>query len=161
MFLRFEPIKPENFSLAYEFLKDSFAVSFGEDDRLWPDKLRQLAESEYFEILRKKLTKDPEAAVHVFDNNGIIGQIEWSIKADDKACGYVSLYYLVPSKRGLGLGKYLNEFVSQKLASLGCQRMQLTVEPTNIQAITFYKKSGWAEIGQHRKYGGLLMEKVI
>jgi hypothetical protein len=39
MFLRFEPIKPENFSLAYEFLKDSFAVSFGDDDRLWPNKL--------------------------------------------------------------------------------------------------------------------------
>jgi hypothetical protein len=134
MSLRFEPIQPKNFSLAYGFLKDSFAVSFGKEVHLWPDKLKQLTGSEYFEILRKKLAKHSESAIHVFEDNRIIGQIEWSLKADDKTCGYVSLYYLIPIKRGMGLGRYLDVFVSQKLRSLGCQRMQLTVEPTHIQA---------------------------
>lgn len=159
--LRFEPIKPENFSLAYEFLRDSFAVSFGKPPALWPEKLRLLGASEYFEILRTKLVQHPEAVLHVFEGDRIIGQIEWSIKADDKACGYVSLYYLIAGRRGMGLGKYLDEFVCQKFASLGCRRAQLTVEPTNTQAVAFYEKSGWVEIGTHPQHSGRIMEKAI
>jgi GNAT superfamily N-acetyltransferase len=161
MDLRFEPIKPENFSLAYGFLRDSFAVSFGKEVDLWPDKLRQLTESQYFEILRQKLAKHPEAALHVLEGDRIVGQIEWHILTDDKTCGYVSLYYLIPNRRGMGLGKYLDEFVCQKLASLGRQRAQLTVEPANVQAVAFYKKSGWIEIGRHPQHSGRVMEKTI
>jgi hypothetical protein len=108
--ITFEPIRPENFSLAFQFLRDSFAVSFGSDPGLWPNRLGELTAAKYSESLQLKLAKNPSSAVHVFDGQDIIGQIELSVKKDDNSCGYVSLYYLVPERRGQGLGTDLDRW---------------------------------------------------
>ncbi len=56
----------------------------------------------------------------------------------------------------------MDAFATERLATLGCQRIQLTVEPSNIQALKFYQKNGWINKGLHPSYeDGILMEKLL
>ncbi len=162
MKLDFKPIQPIHFPLAYSFLRDAFKISFGEDSKTWPNNLGNLLEANYSQIIEKKLSKDPSAIIHVWSKNEIAGQIESSIKKDEPECGYVSLYYLIPDMRRIGLGVQLDEFVTKRFKQLCCKRIELTVEPTNITALKFYEKQGWINKGLHPSYEeGILMEKWL
>lgn len=162
MDLIFQPIQKRHLPLAYTFLRDALQISFGENSSKWPHNLGHLAQSNYIQIIEKKLQRDPSSVIHAWLNNEIIGQIESSVKKNDSACGYVSLYYLVAEKRRLGLGKQLDEFAAERFIKLGCERIELTVEPTNAAALNFYQKHGWINKGLHPSYeDGLLMEKLL
>lgn len=158
----FKPIQREHLALAYSFLKDALKISFGDDSLKWPNNLGNLLESNYIEIIEKRLKKDPSAVIHAWLENEIIGQIESSVKKDDPKCGYVSLYYLISNKRGLGFGSQLDDFATERLTKQGCSRIELTVESSNILALKFYQKHGWINKGLHPSYqGGILMEKLL
>lgn len=158
----FKPIQKQHLPLAYSFLRDALKISFGDDPLKWPNNLGTLLEKNYIEIIERKLVKDPLTVVHAWLGNEIIGQIESSLKKDDPHSGYVSLYYLIPKNRGFGFGSQLDDFTTERLARLGCQRIQLTVEPSNIQALKFYRKHGWISKGLHPSYeDGILMEKLL
>jgi len=162
MKLNFKPIQACHLPLAYSFLRDALGISFGEDSSKWPNNLGNLMENNYVEIIEKKLARDPLAVIHVWLNDEIIGQIESSVKKDNPECGYVSLYYLIPTKRASGLGAQLDDFVTRRFANLGCGKIELTVEESNIAAMNFYLKHGWINKGLHPSYqDGILMEKVL
>jgi ribosomal protein S18 acetylase RimI-like enzyme len=61
--------------------------------------------------------------------------------------GYVNLFYLVPSVRGLGFGESLHEYALSVFAGLGLQKLQLSVSPLNERAVRFYRKHGWQDLG--------------
>lgn len=108
------------------------------------------------------MANDPNSVVHIWQNQEIVGQIESSIKKNNPQCGYVNLYYLIPEKRGQGLGAALDEYATWRLAKLGCTRIELMVDCSNKPGIKFYLKQGWANKGPHPSYhGGILMEKVL
>lgn len=158
----FKPIQSQHLPLAYSILRDALRISFGEDSSKWPNNLGNLFETNYIEIIKRKLNQDSSAVVHVWLNNEIIGQIESSVKKDDPNCGYVSLYYLTPQKRGQGLGSQLDDFVTERFINFGCRRIELTVVPSNTAAIKFYQKQGWISKGLHPSYAdGILMEKLL
>ncbi len=162
MILDFKPAHQTDLSLAYSFLRDSFQISFGRDSSLWPNNLGNLTEHDYIEIIQKKLVRDAEAVIHVWQNDEIIGQIESSVKKNDSKCGYVSLYYLIPEKRGAGLGLLMDKYVRLRLSRLGCIRAELTVVTSNSPALKFYQKQGWINKGPHPLYqDGILMEKIF
>ena len=61
--------------------------------------------------------------------------------------GYVNLFYLIPSYRGRGLGRQLEQYAVAFLLGAGRQRLRLSVSATNRQAITFYLKHHWRDLG--------------
>ncbi len=162
MDLEFKPVQICDLPLAYSFLQDALKISFGQDPTLWPNDLGKLMQHNYIEIIEKKLAKDPLSAIHVWQNGEVIGQFESLVKKDDPDCGYVSLYYLVPHKRGCGLAVFMDNFTMGRLTQLGCKKVELTVEPTNKNALKFYLKQGWIIKGPHpSNEDGLLMEKIL
>ena len=61
--------------------------------------------------------------------------------------GYVNLYYLAPQYRDQGWGRFLDGYAVSYLTSLGFSAARLSVSPTNLQAMRFYAKQGWTDLG--------------
>ena len=108
--LRFEPIDlAAHASQAVEFRADSFALSFGSAD----DFFRDFGESgdRYLDVLAERMGLWKNSCVHVWREDQLVGQVELSIPPANPNEGYVNLYYLVPDKRGRGLGASLDRLV--------------------------------------------------
>jgi len=76
----------------------------------------------------------------------IIGQTEMKLVSDTDV-GYVSLLYLAPEYRGKGLGELLHNHAVKVFSALGKSTIQLSVSKSNRQAISFYAKHGWRNLG--------------
>ncbi|MGN7943272.1 GNAT family N-acetyltransferase [Virgibacillus sp. 6R] len=122
------------------FRRDSFIVSFGSDKDFGD-------ENKYLDWLQKQIKKNPKGFVLVVDNEEPIGQLELTIKEyKGKEIGYVHLYYLIPEKRGMGLGSLLHEYAIEFFKNNKVSEYHLRVSPTNKQAISFYTKNGMKQI---------------
>jgi RimJ/RimL family protein N-acetyltransferase len=139
---QFEKIQPNKHKdLIIAFRRDSFRVSFGNDDNFGEDE-------EYIEWVQECSKQNPEGFVLVKHLDQYVGQLELQImKYKDKNIGYVNLYYLIPSYRGKGYGKQLHEYAMKFFNSKGVSEYHLRVSPLNQQAIAFYKKNGLEEMG--------------
>lgn len=123
-----------------KFRKDSFVVSFGDTS--------EFDEEGYLHWLEEKKTRYPDGFALVEEGGKIIGQLELSIrKYRNRTIGYINLYYLIPEKRGKGLGKELHKYVERFFRSNNVNEYHLRVSPANIFAIKFYKKIGMKEVG--------------
>jgi ribosomal protein S18 acetylase RimI-like enzyme len=163
MNLIFAPINIEkDLDIAFEYLMDSFRSSFGEDRAAWPPAQANLTKERHHEDLRKFAAADPRGIFHVWFQEKIVGQLELkSVKAHPDT-GYVSLYYLIPELRGMGLAAEMDKFAKEELKKRKYTKAQLTVSATNHRAQAFYKKQNWRELGPHPTYaGGILMETSL
>lgn len=70
--------------------------------------------------LQGKVGDLPGCVVHVWQGEDIVGQIEMGRVSSDLGIGYVSLFYLVPERRGQGLGALLEAYAWEYLSRLGC-----------------------------------------
>lgn len=158
--LLFKPIDLlQTRDLCVQFRKDSFIASFGSDEKTWPQAFDA---NMYLEWLENKQKKDLHAAVHVWLDDKIIGQLELGSIKDHPTIGYVSLYYLIPDYRGQGYSAALENHATQYLLSKGYTTARLTVSPTNLRALSFYKKNGWMDLGPREGHQGVhLMEKSL
>ncbi|MBG9548678.1 GNAT family N-acetyltransferase [Cytobacillus firmus] len=140
--MRFEPIdvaKHRNFIIP--FRRDSFIVSFGSDKDFGNIE-------EYLDWIKTKSKQFPDGFVLAIDNEIPIGQLELTIKEyNGSKIGYVNLYYLIPEKRGMGLGKELQQYALNFFDNYGVKEYHLRVSPSNKNAINFYRKNGMQEIG--------------
>jgi len=127
------------------FCEDSFIVSFGDAKRFYESDGK--GAERYLNWLTAKLEKDPESAVHVWQDNEIVGQIEMGRMKDDQTLGYVNRYYLIQAKRGQAYGAQLDQYAMMYFKKLGLSTVRLCVSPTNIPATKFYKKLGWVDLG--------------
>ncbi|GAA0465384.1 GNAT family N-acetyltransferase [Alkalibacillus silvisoli] len=139
--LNFIPIKPDKHrDIVIRFRRDSYRVSFGTDHNLDLD--------EYLSFLNEKVEKFPAGFVLVEYEDEVIGQLELSVRYyNGRQIGYVHLYYLIPSKRGKGLGEKLQEYAESFFKKHGVSEFHLRVSPTNKQARAFYRKLGMEESG--------------
>ena len=122
------------------FRRDSFIVSFGTDEGLGD-------ENTYLDWVQQRSAIYPNGFVLVVEDGVPIGQLELNVKEyEEKEIGYVNLYYLVPEKRGMGLGSFLHEYAIQFFKEHGVKEYHLRVSPTNEQAIAFYNKNGMQKL---------------
>lgn len=139
---QFEKIHLEKHKdLIIAFRRDSFRVSFGNEDDFGEDK-------EYLEWVQNRIEHYPDGFVLVKCLDQYVGQLELQIvRYEHQDIGYVNLYYLIPSYRGKGYGKYLHEYAMDFFKSKGMNQYHLRVSFTNQQAVAFYNKHGMKEIG--------------
>ncbi|MGF6949093.1 RimJ/RimL family protein N-acetyltransferase [Neobacillus sp. B4I6] len=122
------------------FRRDSFIVSFGTDKDFGD-------ENQYLIWLQQQSSQNPNGFVLVVENDIPIGQLELTVKEyEGKVIGYVNLYYLIPEKRGEGLGSLLHAYAINFFENNNVSEYHLRVSPTNKQAIAFYKKNGMKQI---------------
>lgn len=140
--LHFETIDIENDrETVVRFRKDSFVASFGDDAGFG-------LETDYIQWLEEKVKQFPNGFVLAKENDETVGQLELSIREyNGKNIGYVHLYYLIPEKRGCGLGRELHQYTWHFFKRNSLHEYHLRVAPANKRAIQFYNKNGMEEIG--------------
>ena len=140
--MHFEPIDVnEHGELIISFRRDSFLLSFGSDKDFGNVE-------EYLEWVKVKSNQYPDGFVLVMESGEPIGQLELTIKEyKGSKVGYVNLYYLIPEKRGMGLGKELHRYALCFFEKYGVKEFHLRVSPTNRNALSFYRKNGMQEVG--------------
>lgn len=140
--MRFEHIEVKKHrNYVIPFRKDSFIVSFGSDQDFGD-------EEDYLDWLNEKASQFPEGFVVVTEDEIPIGQLELTIvEYEGRSIGYVNLYYLIPEKRGIGLGKKLHEYAVGFFRKQAVSEFHLRVSPNNDSAISFYRKNGLKELG--------------
>lgn len=144
--LRFAPIDLDSGAeTAIAFRADSFVCSFGSAERFYEADGK--GHERYLVWLRERMQSIPGSCVHVWSGESIIGQIEMGSFKGEPEIGYVALYYLIPARRNRGLGRRLDEYATAFLRGLGFRAARLNVSPANEQAIRFYMKSGWRDLG--------------
>lgn len=159
--LTFAPINLNSAAeVAITFRADSFACSFGSDERFYgADKQ---GHERYLDWLEKLMQSMPGSCVHVWQEDAIIGQIEMNRFKGEPAIAYVNLFYLAPAYRNRRLGRYLNQYAMAYFANLGFQTVRLSVSPTNRQAMKFYRKNDWRDLGPQPGHAEVhLMQKQI
>ena len=157
------PFDKANIEKSYEFVMDTFHISFGPDKDLWPNNLGTYAFEKYRDDIFRTLEKSPSwKFFSVWHESQIIGQVELKTLKKIPSCGYVSFYYLVPDYRNKGYGKFLDEFAINEFKNSGLQTARLTVSEVNQAAKRFYEKSGWKVVGPDPdRAQGITMEKAL
>jgi len=129
----------EHKELCVQFRADSYEVTYGSTNAFYTDE--NLTGEQYLSWLNRIIQQDPEQALHVYDGDEIIGQIEMTIRYNE---GYLNLIYLVPSYRRHGIGSNLHEFIINHFSKRGITVAKLTVGEDNQPARKFYENVGWS-----------------
>ena len=152
-------IKPVNFNqqkeICLEFRRDAHWLSYGTLDNFNVDECLG-----WFESL---IRDNPNGFKHVYIGNQIIGQLEFKSAILDKSgdrSGYINLLYLLPDCRRKGYGLQLQNYIFSQFIEDGCLTAYLRYLPVNIIAGNFYKKQGWAAVGEPNERGQLMMYKL-
>jgi ribosomal protein S18 acetylase RimI-like enzyme len=155
--MEFIPVAIEDtLNLCIQFRRDAHKVSFGSyegfsvsDTTSWFQRLLSFTDFGFY---------------HVTQDSEIIGQIEYRYALVDEQgekYGYINLLYLLPDFRGNGLGLKLQEYILAQLKTEHCKYAQLRYIPTNIQAIAFYRKHGWEDVGNLGEHGQLAQKRLV
>lgn len=100
----------------------------------------------YLDWLAQRVKVLPDGCVMLLEGDRPIGMIEASLHPDGVS-GYVSAFYLVPDRRGQGLGELMMEQASAAFLAAGRTRMRLSVAERNQPAIAFYRRLGFEDHG--------------
>ena len=159
--LAFAPIDLDSAAgLAVTFRADSFVCSFGSDERFYESDGK--GHERYLVWLRNLMQSMPGSCVHVWDGGAIIGQMEMNRFKGEPEIAYVNLYYLAPAFRNCGLGHKLDQYAMTYFKGLGFRTARLSVSPANPQAMRFYLKNGWHDLGPRPGHSEVhLMEKEV
>ena len=135
---------PLHSALCVKFRLDSYKCSFA-DGRERFESGSGKGGKNYVEWLQQRILELPLGCVHVWEGTEIIGQIESRLR--DDGSGYINLFYLTPQHRGCGKGRQLHDYTMSMFADRGVKVVRLTVSTQNSQALGFYQKRGWKNLG--------------
>jgi ribosomal protein S18 acetylase RimI-like enzyme len=128
------------------FHRDMYVTSFGTEAGLDAEMGEQAAT--YLAQLRERILRVPEGNTHLWEGARIVGQTEVRLLDEERDVGYVSLFYVVPERRGRGLARVLHEHVAAVFRGRGMRTLRLSVCPVNPHAIACYRKLGWVRVGE-------------
>lgn len=128
---------PRDNETIIKFRRNSYTISFGNESLFGSN-------NSYIKKILERLKKYPDGLVIVEMDGKPVGQIELQIKQfENEDVGYVNLFYLIAEYRGQGYGAKLIEYAEDFFRKNYVNLYQLRVSPTNISAISFYKKHGF------------------
>ena len=91
--------------------------------------------------IRRKLTTQPE----LFLVGDLAGKLIATLMAGyDGHRGWVNYLAVAPDRRKKGYGRALMQQAEERLAALGCPKLNLQVRADNKEALEFYRKIGYA-----------------
>lgn len=114
---------------------------YNEVIHLWQRAGIQLSRSDTVEGIRKKLERDAELFLVVEAEDGkMIGAVMGSY---DGRRGWVNHLAVDPDFQGQDVGSRLMQELERRLARLGCEKINLLIEPENGSVSDFYAKLGF------------------
>lgn len=121
----------------------SFTMELYEEvTALWRRAGLHLSRSDTPEGIRRKLERDGELfLVARADDGSIVGAVMGSY---DGRRGWVNHLAVDPDCQGQNLGTQLMQELEQRLAALGCDKVNLLIEPENGAVQSFYRKLGFS-----------------
>lgn len=97
--------------------------------------------SDTVEGLARKLARDPELFLVAEAGNEIIGTVLGSY---DGRRGWINRLAVHPDYRGQGLADRLMAEVEQRLVAIGCDKVNLLIEPDNAEVQAYYTRLGYS-----------------
>jgi len=134
--LQFKPIDlQQHAALCLQFMEDTHLCSFGSTDGFEEDGqgLQRLTER-----ISAKLAQDPESCLHVWQDDIIVGQLNFGTFIDP-AIGYISHFYVTPQWRGRGVGGEMDAYASRHFQLRGFRAARLSMIAANARAMRFYQ----------------------
>ena len=79
----------------------------------------------------------------------LVGELESTLVASVMAGyegrrGWINLLAVDPDHRRLGLGRGMMEAAQERLAALGCPKVNLQIRVWNVEALAFYERLGYS-----------------
>lgn len=109
---------------------------------LWQRAGLALSRSDSLEGLRHKLERDPELFLVAISEAGqLAGAVMGSY---DGRRGWVNHLAVDPAHQGQALGSRLMQELERRLANVGCEKINLLIEPENSGVQAFYRQLGFA-----------------
>ena len=109
---------------------------------LWQRAGLQLSRSDTVEGLRHKLERDPDLFLVAQTETGrIVGAVMGSY---DGRRGWVNHLAVDPGYQGHDLGSLLMQELEGRLSAVGCDKINLLIEPSNSGVQAFYGRLGYA-----------------
>jgi len=140
--LQFKPINlQQNADLCLKFIKETHLCSFGSMEGFEAEGTER-----FIQRIADKLSQDPESCLHVWNDNAIVGQLNFGTFVDP-AIGYISHFYVTSEWRGTGVASEMGTYAGQYLRRRGFRSARLSVIATNTRAMRFYLKHGWTDLG--------------
>jgi len=153
--LRIAPMGRE-IDMYIKYRKDAWELIYGD--------LRGFNGSGFWMDAQNTMGPDPEAMVVAWDGTTPVGMLQLSPGRDaKKGVGYIPFIYLREEYRHMGLGIQLIGHAISFYRKRGRTKLQLSVAPTNENALKFYHKYGFQKVGKNKGMFGhlLLLEKDI
>lgn len=127
------------------FHREMYLAAFGTREGL--EEEMGPGDARYLQQLRERLAAWPEANVHAWHGDRIVGQLEMRLLEGEPHVGYVSMVYVDAAHRSHGLGRQLLEHGVEAARAKGMRLLRLSVSLTNVRAIMFYTRLGWQAVG--------------
>jgi ribosomal protein S18 acetylase RimI-like enzyme len=108
---------------------------------LWRDCGLHPSHSDGPEGLAKKLARDPELFLVAEEEGRIVGTVMGSY---DGRRGWINRLAVRPDRQGSGIATVLMAEVERRLAAIGCEKVNLLIEPDNAKVESFYARLGYA-----------------
>lgn len=100
--------------------------------RPWNDPARDI---------ERKLAHDPEGFLVLEEGGHVVGAL---MAGYDGHRGWVNYLAVDPARRGEGLGRRLMAAAEERLAALGCPKVNLQIRAGNEQVVDFYRHLGYS-----------------
>ena len=136
----------EHFNHCYEFRRDSYFCSFGSYDGYEKSVVG------YREKIQQRQTDPRWHYLHIWQDENIIGQLEFKSFSLMENTGYVHLIYIIPDFRGSGIAGEAQQLIANELKKQNCHSALLSVSRTNERAIKHYRRFGWNYLKPNPKH---------
>lgn len=121
-------------------------------------------EADVEEILIDRPPGKDAADKFVFGVNAdgeMVGCVDLIRGYPDAATAFIGLLLLMETHQGQGFGRQVLQMIEQIAPDWACTRLRIAVIVTNIAALNFWKKHGFAETGIRKQVPGYIADAIV